>query len=41
MVEHATVNGAQLTYRLVGPKDAPLLITLHGGRGFGKTSTAY
>ncbi|PYH85588.1 alpha/beta-hydrolase, partial [Aspergillus uvarum CBS 121591] len=35
MVEHITVNGADLAYRLVGPKDAPLIITLHGGRGFG------
>ncbi|OJK01317.1 hypothetical protein ASPACDRAFT_51218 [Aspergillus aculeatus ATCC 16872] len=35
MVEYVTVNEADLAYRLVGPKDAPLIITLHGGRGFG------
>ncbi|PYI36922.1 alpha/beta-hydrolase [Aspergillus indologenus CBS 114.80] len=35
MVEYITVNDADLAYRLVGPKDAPLIITLHGGRGFG------
>ncbi|KAJ5946694.1 Alpha/beta hydrolase fold-1 [Penicillium verhagenii] len=35
MVEYASINGAQLAYRLVGPENAPLTITLHGGRGFG------
>ncbi|KAI9739553.1 MAG: hypothetical protein M1834_006269 [Cirrosporium novae-zelandiae] len=30
-----TINGAQLHYRIVGPQDTPLIITLHGGRGFG------
>ncbi|KAI1343702.1 Alpha/Beta hydrolase protein [Xylariaceae sp. FL0016] len=35
MVEHVEINGAQLAYRLIGPDRAPLLITLHGGRGFG------
>ncbi|CZR65609.1 uncharacterized protein PAC_15509 [Phialocephala subalpina] len=35
MVQFVEVNGARLAYRLVGPGDAPLLITLHGGRGFG------
>ncbi|KAJ5362362.1 Alpha/beta hydrolase fold-1 [Penicillium brevicompactum] len=35
MVEHVSINGAQLAYRLVGPENAPLIITLHGGRGFG------
>ncbi|KAJ6082990.1 hypothetical protein N7467_007125 [Penicillium canescens] len=35
MVEFVSVNGAQLAYRLVGPENAPLIITLHGGRGFG------
>jgi poly(3-hydroxybutyrate) depolymerase len=35
MVEFITVNGAQLAYELSGPKDAPLMITLHGGRGMG------
>ncbi|KAI1038064.1 hypothetical protein LB503_012017 [Fusarium chuoi] len=33
MVEFITANGAQLAYELSGPKDAPLMITLHGGRG--------
>jgi poly(3-hydroxybutyrate) depolymerase len=36
MVEHVLINGASLAYRLIGPEDAPLIITLHGGRGFGK-----
>lgn len=36
MVEFITANGAQLAYELSGPKDAPLMITLHGGRGMGK-----
>ena len=36
MVEYVSINGAQLAYRLIGPADAPLIITLHGGRGFGK-----
>ncbi|KAJ5939459.1 Alpha/beta hydrolase fold-1 [Penicillium verhagenii] len=35
MVEYASINGAQLAYRLAGPENAPLIITLHGGRGFG------
>ncbi|KAJ4244183.1 hypothetical protein NW762_014564 [Fusarium torreyae] len=35
MVEFITLNGAQLAYELSGPKDAPLMITLHGGRGMG------
>ncbi|CAI7630356.1 unnamed protein product [Penicillium glandicola] len=35
MVEYVSINGAQLAYRLIGPADAPLIITLHGGRGFG------
>ncbi|CAG7924915.1 unnamed protein product [Penicillium olsonii] len=35
MVEHISINGASLAYRLIGPEDAPLMITLHGGRGFG------
>lgn len=29
------VNGAKLAYRIAGPDNAPLLITLHGGRGQG------
>ncbi|KAL5343570.1 alpha/beta-hydrolase [Aspergillus crustosus] len=28
-------RNARLAYRLEGPPDAPLIITLHGGRGFG------
>ncbi|KGO55398.1 Alpha/beta hydrolase fold-1 [Penicillium expansum] len=35
MVEFVSINGAQLAYRLVGPENGPLIITLHGGRGFG------
>ncbi|CAG8286806.1 unnamed protein product [Penicillium salamii] len=35
MVEYISINGAQLAYRLIGPANAPLIITLHGGRGFG------
>lgn len=38
MVQFITVNGAKLAYELSGPKDAPLVITLHGGRGMGKVS---
>lgn len=36
MVEFAFINEAKLAYRLVGPENAPLIITLHGGRGFGE-----
>lgn len=35
MVDYVNINGARLAYRLSGPKDAPLFITLHGGRGMG------
>ncbi|KAH8682021.1 Alpha/Beta hydrolase protein [Xylariales sp. PMI_506] len=35
MVEFVDINGARLAYRIAGPDDAPLLITLHGGRGMG------
>jgi poly(3-hydroxybutyrate) depolymerase len=35
-VSEVEINGAQLHYRLSGPPEAPLIITLHGGRGFGK-----
>ncbi|KAI0484555.1 Alpha/Beta hydrolase protein [Xylariaceae sp. FL0804] len=35
MVDFVDVNGARLAYRVSGPEDAPLFITLHGGRGFG------
>ncbi|KAH8422530.1 alpha/beta fold hydrolase [Aspergillus melleus] len=35
MVDFISINGAQLAYRLTGPQNAPLIITLHGGRGFG------
>lgn len=37
MVEIITVNGAELAYELSGPENAQLIITLHGGRGMGKT----
>lgn len=36
MVEFVTINGAQLAYRLAGPANAPLIVTLHGGWGFGR-----
>ncbi|KAL1987560.1 hypothetical protein VTN96DRAFT_3160 [Rasamsonia emersonii] len=35
MVEYIDINNARLAYRLKGPPNAPLIITLHGGRGFG------
>ncbi|KAJ4387340.1 hypothetical protein N0V93_007929 [Gnomoniopsis smithogilvyi] len=35
MVEFVDINGANLAYRICGPNDAPLIITLHGGRGMG------
>lgn len=35
MVEDITVNGASLAYEITGPASAPLMITLHGGRGMG------
>ncbi|KAL7420941.1 hypothetical protein Q5752_004895 [Cryptotrichosporon argae] len=34
-LQHVDINGATLAYKLVGPADAPLFITLHGGRGCG------
>jgi poly(3-hydroxybutyrate) depolymerase len=35
MAEFITVNGATLAYAITGPTSAPLMITLHGGRGMG------
>lgn len=35
MVDFVDINGARLAYRMAGPEDAPLMITLHGGRGMG------
>lgn len=35
MTEFVTINNARLGYRLCGPDGAPLMITLHGGRGMG------
>ncbi|PYH87474.1 alpha/beta-hydrolase [Aspergillus ellipticus CBS 707.79] len=35
------INNAQLAYRLQGPPDAPLIITLHGGRGFGNHASDF
>lgn len=35
MVDFVELNGAKLAYRIHGPEDAPLMITLHGGRGLG------
>ncbi|KAK8135011.1 hypothetical protein PG984_007023 [Apiospora sp. TS-2023a] len=34
-VQFVEINGARLAYRIAGPEDAPLFITLHGGRGMG------
>jgi hypothetical protein len=36
MVNYLSINGARLAYRLAGREDAPFIITLHGGRGFGE-----
>ncbi|KAI1851029.1 hypothetical protein JX265_004561 [Neoarthrinium moseri] len=35
MVDFVEVNNARLAYRIAGSENAPLMITLHGGRGFG------
>jgi hypothetical protein len=35
MVEFVELHGAKLAYRVQGSEGAPLLITLHGGRGLG------
>ncbi|KAI0596939.1 Alpha/Beta hydrolase protein [Biscogniauxia sp. FL1348] len=35
MVGFVEINGARLAYQICGPEGAPLIITLHGGRGFG------
>ncbi|KAJ0164869.1 Proline iminopeptidase [Colletotrichum tanaceti] len=35
MVDFVDINGARLAYRIAGPEKAPLMITLHGGRGMG------
>ncbi|KAI3551231.1 hypothetical protein CSPX01_01148 [Colletotrichum filicis] len=35
MVDFVNINGARLAYRIAGPNNAPLMITLHGGRGMG------
>lgn len=35
MTDFVVINNARLGYRLCGPDDAPLIITLHGGRGMG------
>ncbi|PSN70255.1 alpha/beta-hydrolase [Corynespora cassiicola Philippines] len=41
MVQFVTVNGANLAYQLSGPESAPLIITLHGGRGMGDHRSDY
>jgi hypothetical protein len=33
------INGAKLAYRITGPEDGVLMITLHGGRGMGKCTS--
>lgn len=38
MVEFIDINGARLAYKICGPDHAPLMITLHGGRGMGESS---
>lgn len=35
MTDFVNINNAKLAYRLCGPDSAPLIITLHGGRGMG------
>lgn len=40
MVEFVEINGASLAYAIAGPQDGPLIITLHGGRGMGKTTSS-
>ncbi|KAH6894677.1 Alpha/Beta hydrolase protein, partial [Thelonectria olida] len=35
MAKYVSVNGAELAYEESGQDDAPLMITLHGGRGMG------
>ncbi|KAJ0310469.1 hypothetical protein COL516b_002273 [Colletotrichum fioriniae] len=35
MIDFIDINGARLAYRIAGPEKAPLMITLHGGRGMG------
>lgn len=35
MTNYITINRARLAYDVSGPDDGPLIITLHGGRGFG------
>jgi proline iminopeptidase len=37
MVDFVEIHGARLAYRLTGPSDGGLIITLHGGRGMGMT----
>ncbi|WVW79476.1 hypothetical protein I302_101445 [Kwoniella bestiolae CBS 10118] len=34
-IQHVSINGARLAYRTKGDPSGPLMITLHGGRGFG------
>ncbi|EED17052.1 proline iminopeptidase, putative [Talaromyces stipitatus ATCC 10500] len=41
MVEYITINGARLAYEISGPETAPLMITLHGGRGMGDHRSDY
>ncbi|KAL3474793.1 Alpha/Beta hydrolase protein [Aspergillus californicus] len=41
MADFITINNAQLAYSLSGPQEAPLIITLHGGRGFGDHSSDF
>lgn len=41
-VQFIDVNGASLAYRIAGPDNTgPLIITLHGGRGFGMNIYKY
>ncbi|ORY58470.1 Alpha/Beta hydrolase protein [Pseudomassariella vexata] len=34
-IQFVEINGARLAYRIRGPENAPLIISLHGGRGMG------
>lgn len=38
-LKYVDINGARLAYRYGGAPDGLLIITLHGGRGFGMTES--
>ncbi|KAI1251684.1 hypothetical protein MGN70_006252 [Eutypa lata] len=41
MVDFVDINGARLAYRVSGPQEGLLVITLHGGRGMGNHKSDY